>query len=75
MDTAPAFAAGSDQRHALEKGAVVAGRLQAELAELLGQVGDGLGVARRAGRAAFELVGGERLGDDGERLGSIGPEE
>ena len=50
-----------DQRHVLEPAAVVA-RLEAGLLESLGEVGDRLLLARRARRAALEVVGATASG-------------
>ena len=51
----------ADQGDRLDVGAVRVARLQAHLAELVGQVGDGLLLARRARPPALELVGGKDL--------------
>jgi hypothetical protein len=56
-----------DQRHVLEPAAIVAG-LEARRLELLDQIGQRLGFARRARLAALELVGGETLRDRLQRL-------
>ena len=58
----------ADERHVLDVGAVGVAGLQAELAELLGQIGDRLLLARRARPAALELVGRQDL-DVPEQVG------
>ena len=71
---------GADQRHRLGPGAGGAAGFELQVAEAVGEVGDGLGLAGRAGGAALEGVGRQHLhrrrhlrGVDGvRRLGRCG---
>ncbi len=63
----------ADHRHGLGPAAVVAGRFQPDGAELVDQVGDGLVLAGRAGRASLEGVRGDGLDDIAHPLGADRP--
>ena len=62
-----AVAAGGplDEPDRLEPAAIVAGRLEAALAQLLGDIGDGAGFPFGPRRAALEIVAGEDLDSHG----------
>src|SRR3546814_4667272 len=68
---AVALARRLEQRHALEERAVVAGRLQADVGEPLGDVGRGHAVAAGAGFAALHRVVRQRSEEHTSELQSL----